>query len=136
VELLGYYSNLVDWADKLDHLSKFAGQRQEPALHGVVRRLKHDEVSQLVASYEAGATVCQLSTQFNIHRTTVSAHLRRQGARVRLTGMTDEQIAEAASLYKQEWSLAKVGEHFGLNGTTVWRALKAYGVPMRHTYTR
>jgi DNA invertase Pin-like site-specific DNA recombinase len=83
VELLGYYSNLVDWAEKLDRLPELTGQRQEPILHGVVRRLKPDEIDALVRAYEGGATVYELATRFKIHRTTVSEHLHHQGVKMR-----------------------------------------------------
>lgn len=83
MELLGYYSNLGDWAKKLDHLSGMTERRPRPKLHGVVRRLGPDEVNALVGGYEAGATVYELAVRFKIHRTTVSEHLHREGVKIR-----------------------------------------------------
>jgi DNA-binding NarL/FixJ family response regulator len=50
-----------------------------PAKRGTVRKLSTEEVVVLVERYWAGATMIGLAEQFKVHRTTVSAHLRRAG---------------------------------------------------------
>jgi len=45
--------------------------------HGTVRKLSSQEGVVLVEGYRAGATMIELAEQGKVHRTTVSAHLRR-----------------------------------------------------------
>jgi DNA-directed RNA polymerase specialized sigma24 family protein len=52
-------------------------------IRATVRKLSSDEVDVLVERYRSGATMMELAELFNIHRTTVSAHLRRAGVRTR-----------------------------------------------------
>lgn len=47
------------------------------------RRLNPAEVDQVVAEYESGAPMVELACRWNIHRTTVAAHLDRRGIRKR-----------------------------------------------------
>jgi len=138
VELLGRYSNWTSWTDRLQVLGETDSRRREdsPVGRGVARRLTRDEVAQLAVEYQNGATVYDLAERFKIHRTTVSQHLHRQRARMRRRGMTEQQTVEAARLYRQGWSLARLGGHFGVDGATVWRDLRQLGVPMRKPYER
>ena len=46
------------------------------------RRLAGDEVAVLVRDYEAGMSVDVLTGKWDLHRTTVMAHLKRQGYRL------------------------------------------------------
>jgi hypothetical protein len=60
------------------------GRQREPAappprILQTQRRLSAEQVDQLVAAYQAGKTVRELASQFDLHRTTVLAHLERQG---------------------------------------------------------
>jgi DNA-directed RNA polymerase specialized sigma24 family protein len=102
----------------------------------VVRKLKTDEVTHLVAQYQAGATVYELAGQFKINRKTVSLHLQRCGIKMRLQGLADEQVAVAAQLYEQGWSLSKLGTRFEVDPETVRSALKRSGVRMREPWER
>jgi transposase len=138
VELLGRYSNWTSWANHLPGADKPGELRREgrSRARGKARRLSEYDVTDLVTRYSDGATVYDLAERFKIHRTTVSAHLHHQGARMRNRGMTERQTVEAAQLYRQGWSLAHLGEHFGVDGTTVWRELRQLGVPMRKPYER
>jgi len=45
--------------------------------------------------------------------------------------LVDAALHEAIRLYGQGWSLARVGDHFGVGGETVRRALRLAGVPVR-----
>jgi hypothetical protein len=95
------------------------------------RRLSVTEVAELIKEYEQQASVKELAQRFGIHRLTVTALLRRHGAELRRTGLAREEVPEAALLYHRGWSLAKLGTMYGVDSTTVWRALRAAGVPMR-----
>jgi hypothetical protein len=45
----------------------------------VQRRLKSEQVDQLVAEYQAGDSMLQLANRWRLHRTTAAEHLRRAG---------------------------------------------------------
>jgi|1185.fasta_scaffold301550_1 transposase len=96
----------------------------------IQRHLSADDVLSVIAAYEQGATIDELATRFGVHRTTVMAHLERQGA-PRRCGTVTKNLNEATRLYEQGWSLARVGDHFGVDGETVRRALRAAGVTLR-----
>jgi hypothetical protein len=130
---MGSYSN----PSAVSHLRAIlAGQndsrvsdRSRPARQ-VQRRLYTDEVLRLVSAYTQGDTINELATTFGIHRTTALVHLERQGA-PRRSGTVTRNINEATRLYEDGWSLARVGEHFAVDGETVRRPLRAAGVTLR-----
>jgi lambda repressor-like predicted transcriptional regulator len=105
-------------------------------LHQRLRRLPPDEVEQVVAAYEAGASVYVLADTFGIHRHTVSAHLHQAGVTMRRQGMTPEQVVEASVLYQAGWSLIKLGEKFGVDHETVRTELQRLGIRMRKPWER
>jgi hypothetical protein len=82
-------------------------------------------VAALVEQYQAGATVYELAERFKIHRVTVSEHLHRQGVRMRRRGLEEWQIDEAAQLYEQGWSLARIAPRYDVHPSTIWLALRA-----------
>jgi hypothetical protein len=90
----------------------------------------------LVDGYQGGATVYQLADRFGINRKTVALHLHRQGVKMRRQGLADAQVSAAAVKYRDGESLDTIGEHLGVDSTTVWRALVKAGVPMRDTHGR
>ncbi len=82
-------------------------------------RLCREEIIKLITRYQAGALIKDLATEFDLDRRTVSAVLKREGATLRLRGLTPEQIAQAVHLYGQGWSLAKIGDKFKVDAETV-----------------
>jgi len=99
-------------------------------------RVKTDLAAQLVAEYQAGATCYQLAERHGIHRNTVTKHLRRTGIRLRLDGLTAQQIEQGIVLYTSGHSLARIAQQFGVTANTVQARLKEAGVPMRDTHGR
>ncbi|REE94739.1 helix-turn-helix domain-containing protein [Thermomonospora umbrina] len=100
-------------------------------LPGRAKQLKDQEALEVVAAYEAGASVYELGRRFHVHRTTISKILKRHGVSMRMTGMTPEQINEAVRLYQDGWSLARIGERMGVGDMTVRSRLLERGVRMR-----
>jgi len=94
-------------------------------------RLEPEQISQLVAAYQRGATVYELADQFKCHRTTVSGAIKSRGAFMRRTPLTERQIDEAVTLYETGLSLAKVGKLLSANAGTVRQQLFARGVRLR-----
>jgi lambda repressor-like predicted transcriptional regulator len=80
--------------------------------------------------------VKDLAIEFGVHRTTVTQHLRRNGVALRRRGLDDQQIDQAVHLYRQGWSLARVGARLHVDAHTVRTALRARGVPTRDTHGR
>jgi DNA-directed RNA polymerase specialized sigma24 family protein len=99
------------------------------------RRLGGDDLSELLAGYRSGVPVNDLADTFAIHRNTVLALARRSGVAERYR-LIDRQLDEARSLYEQGWSTARIGEHFGVDSTTVWRAFRRAGLTLRNPWAR
>jgi DNA invertase Pin-like site-specific DNA recombinase len=103
---------------------------------GTAKQLKADQVQELIAGYQAGATVYQLGERFGIDRKTVSLVLRRHDVPMRRRGLSAEQIEEAVRLYEYGWSLARIGRKLGADPTTVLNRLRLRGVRMRDAQGR
>ena len=110
--------------------------RQYARERRVLRKLSDDEIADLVRRYRDGASTYELAERFGVHRVTVSAHLHRQGAKMRGTSLTAEQVDQEVRLYQDGWSTARIGRHLDFNGDTVWLALRARGVRMRDSHGR
>jgi DNA-directed RNA polymerase specialized sigma24 family protein len=138
VELLGRYSNWTSWADRLPATDKTGehSRKSRSRARRTARRLSDRDVAELVTRYQEGATVYELAKRFSIHRTTVSGHLHRRGVRLRGLSPDRRQVVVATRLYEHGWSVARIGSHVGVDGSTVWRALRVRGVRMRDTHGR
>ena len=100
------------------------------------RQLDTDQVQELIAGYQAGATVYELGARFGIERRTVSAVLRRHGVPMRRRSLSNDQVDTAVHLYALGWSLARVGEQLGVDPTTVPNCLRRRGVRTRDAHGR
>jgi hypothetical protein len=111
-------------------------REQPPKKPGTAKRLKLQEVDELIAAYQAGTNVYKLGNRFGITRQTVSAILKRHGVQTRKRGLTEEEIGEAVRLYGQGWSLTRIGQHYGVDSRTVRSRLLERGVRARGPYQR
>jgi predicted DNA-binding protein YlxM (UPF0122 family) len=100
------------------------------------RQLKEPEVQELVAAYEAGATLRQLAERFRITKQTVSNRLKREGITPRWRKLTEADVDEAVRLYGQGLSLARVGDRLGVTDDAVRFQLIKRGVKMRDRHGR
>jgi hypothetical protein len=96
------------------------------------RQLFEPEVDQLVTAYQAGATAYQL----NIHRITVGKHLRARGIDTRPPALNPDDLRQAAELYRQLWSLARIANKFQVATETIRTQLIEVGVEMRQPWER
>jgi hypothetical protein len=55
---------------------------------------------------------------------------------MRRRGLAPDQIDTAIHLYNLGWSLARVGQHLGVDHTTVLTKLRKRGIPTRDTHGR
>ena len=84
----------------------------------------------LVADYQAGAPIGQLSRHYSIRHETTARWLKVNGISIRpakSTGIPADQLPEAARLHADGWSYRKIGQHYGCSDTTVRKLLKRYG---------
>lgn len=97
--------------------------------HRVNRKLR---TAELVALYESGVSMLELSRRFGAHRHTVARHLERAGIEVRAQKkMTPELLDQARAHDESGHTLAEIGELLGLEASTIGKALKRAGVRLR-----
>jgi hypothetical protein len=96
-------------------------------------RLGDTYIERLVAGHAEGSSVLQLAARFNIHRTTVLAHLQRNGIPRRRSGpkLNDGDAHEAAVLYRDGPSLKAIRVRFLVAPDTIGKALRRLGVRIR-----
>jgi DNA-directed RNA polymerase specialized sigma24 family protein len=100
------------------------------------RRLNDEQTQQLVAEYEAGASMKELAARWDMHRTTVGSHLRQAGVQLRRQGVPDPLLDEAIRLYNDGWSCQRLVERYTCDAESVRQALKRARVPLRAPWER
>lgn len=95
------------------------------------RYLKSDDVDSLVADYSAGMPVGKIAEKCGVHRSTVTAHLRRRKVPVPAAGLDRGQRAKTLRLYREGLSLREVGRRLGVDRKLVRVALVAEGEEIR-----
>jgi lambda repressor-like predicted transcriptional regulator len=78
----------------------------------------------------------ELAQQFGVHRTTVAGCLRKLGIPLRRQGLSPTELDQAAALYRQGWSLVRLGEKLGCDAETVRQRFKQVGVVRRGPHER
>lgn len=82
MDLLGRYSNHDSLTEKLTRALTTPRQgtsRTPPRPKQHQHRLQADELARLVRAFQRGTSLKDLAVMFRIHKTTVAAHLDRQG---------------------------------------------------------
>jgi len=137
---MGRYLNPSDQGERLHDLlqivpsrPKTVNSRTPKAIH---RRLRPEQVEELVMAYRAGSTVYQLAEQFRINRGTVAKLLEREGVPRRGRPLSPAQVEQASQLYATGLSLVSVGKRLGCDGSTIHLALRKAGVRVRDTHGR
>ncbi|MQA63863.1 MAG: hypothetical protein GEU86_20900 [Actinophytocola sp.] len=143
MDLGGTYYNIKPQVEALENLLRKLPDRARPAPPPAdrpkprrARQLDADHIQELIAGYQAGATVYELGDRFGIERRTVSTVLRRHGVPMRRRSLSIDQVDTAIYLYTLGWSLARVGEHLGVDPTTVLNCLRRRGVRTRDAHGR
>lgn len=83
----------------------------------------------MVADYESGLSIGELTRRYNIRHETAARWLTVNGIAIRpakTTGIPNDQLPEAAKLHTTGWSYHKLGRHYGCSDTTVRKLLKRY----------
>lgn len=96
-------------------------------------RLRRADIERLIAAYEEGNSLAQLVARFKVYNTTVLAHLERNGVPGRPKGSkrSDEDVVDAADLYRDELSLVAIGHRFRVDPGTVGKAVRRASVQIR-----
>jgi DNA-directed RNA polymerase specialized sigma24 family protein len=139
VEVLGAYSN-PSGVSRLQRL--LAGQdtdRVSDRSSSIVSRkrkqaqvrLTDDEIDVVIAGYEAGLGLNELSSAFGADRRTLANRLVQRGIPRRSRRLADEQIQEAIALYTDGWSLARIAEHVDVYPESIRYRLQRAGVVLR-----
>lgn len=81
----------------------------------------------MVDDYLAGLSVGQLAQQYGVHRSTVSAHLSRRGVVRRLSGLDEQDAAEAVLLHRTGASMRAISRALGVDRRQVRVSLAAAG---------
>jgi DNA-binding CsgD family transcriptional regulator len=116
---------------KLPDMAAPAVSREPRPAPRTAKRLKDEQVKELILAYAAGATVYQLGDRFGIDRRTVGAILKRNGVDTSQPCLAEEVVKEAARLYEQGLSLARVAKQLGASTSTLRLQLLKHGVKMR-----
>jgi transposase-like protein len=105
---------------------------------GENRKLTPEEIAEVAARYQAGASIRSLGKEFGMHEQTVRAHLRRRGVTLRLQRpLTDSQEDEVARLYVEEsLTIAELVMRFNVGKTGIRNALVRKGVVRRPSARR
>jgi DNA-directed RNA polymerase specialized sigma24 family protein len=90
----------------------------------------------MVTLYKMGETTRQIAARYGVGHERVGRLIRSAGVRLRLDGLTEQQIDEARALYVSGWSLARIADTLGSTAMTVRSRLIERGVQMRDTHGR
>jgi hypothetical protein len=93
--------------------------------------LGFDDLADIIAKYECGASTKQLAGQYGLSKSRKSAGLRTHGVTLRRQGLTDQPVIEAANFYTADRSLAWLAVRYSVSPMTVSRALRHHGVTLR-----
>lgn len=94
-----------------------------PKVEGTRTYLSKAGIDSLVADYQAGSGVGELARRYGIHRSTVTAHLRRRNIPQRQTGLSAAQRAEAVRLYRDGLFLRAISRRMGVDRKAVRASL-------------
>lgn len=132
---MGRYSNpdIVSRLQRIlaDHARDLPSHRSVRSPRQKQTRLSDSQRSEIIERYWAGESVNALASAFGVHRTTIVRHFDDAGVSTRYRILSEADVAKAAILYEQGWSLTRVGEHFGIAARTVQNAFRAAGIPTR-----
>ncbi|MFB6718683.1 helix-turn-helix domain-containing protein [Kribbella sp. NPDC056345] len=145
VELVGRYSKQSAYLLPVTRLTRLLAVEKRPTecndspvvqAHKLAHRFTPEQLGELVAAYEAGATPAELGRQYGISHTGIPRLLERLGVTLRKRGLSDDELVEATRLYESGLSLVRIGSKLSKDPSTVRNYLRRAGVKMRDTSGR
>lgn len=100
-------------------------------IHQTQKRLSNTEIAQMIAAYNAGASMRDLAKQFGCHKITISNRLKNAGVKLHGVPANKKQIDEMVRLYESGLSLADTGKRVGVSANTVLRYLRQRRIETR-----
>ncbi|MBB5741949.1 DNA-directed RNA polymerase specialized sigma24 family protein [Microbacterium ginsengiterrae] len=94
------------------------------------KRLRPDEVQELIAHYRENGSVTAAAKALSITRQTAGAYLSEAGIAT-VHRMSDADVTEAVSAYEEGQSAARIGRRLGFDPQTVLTALRRASVAIR-----
>ena len=101
-------------------------RRSQPQL-----RLSPIESNDLCTAYQSGNTIRELTAEFGIHKTTVTAVLERAGIARRIRTISIDEVDQAIDLYASGLSTATIGAQLGFSAEAIRSSLMRNGVQLR-----
>jgi hypothetical protein len=95
-------------------------------------RLGPDGAAQLVTDYQAGRSTKWLQRTYKLSQGAVLRLLDVNGVPRRRQGLTEVQVEEAVQLYREGWSLTRIGDRFRKDHTVVRNALLRRSIELRY----
>ena len=98
------------------------------------RKIRANQIPDLVARYEAGEAISILESEFGTTAVTIRAALRRAGVTIRPTGgrrrhLTTEELSRIISLRKEGFTQEDIARLLGTSQIRISRFLSANGYP-------
>lgn len=97
----------------------------------ICRRLRDEQVAELVELYRSGVGTPSLSERFGISKPSVLELLHDHGVRMRRQPLTKAQRARAVHLYEEGLAIKPIAAELSSSFGAVHRVLKAEGVRLR-----
>ena len=99
------------------------------------KNLSELEIQTICKKYQGGSSSYELAKEFNCHRSTITAALRRNGIEVSHKAATKpELVKRVIGLYAEMKTPKEVGAIVGITGDTVRRILKENGIHIRRSW--
>lgn len=99
--------------------------------HRLDRKVSSETLAQLIAGYESGTPSTQLTKIYGIGKGSVLKLLREAGVQMRSQGLTEDNLEEAAALYRGGWSLPQVAEKFDCSVGSIREEFRNHRVQIR-----
>ncbi len=99
--------------------------------HALRRRLEPALVREIVERYESGTTTPALCAEYSLSKGGILKLLRDEGVQLRNQPLSTDQLEEAASMYADGLSIAKIADHFGVSYNGVRQAFIRSGIERR-----
>ena len=110
--------------------STAANYKTESPNQQTQNRLTSEQITELIADYQARSTVLDLAEKFDIHRATVLKHLKRNQIPRRRSRLNQIDIEKAVRLYALGQSCETIALELRVGISTIQRALKKTGVEL------
>ena len=133
MDLLGWYSNtklpepllrVLEDPLAVFELAAETEKQEKRRVQRLQRRLRPEEVQELIIRYEDGESAKRVGARFGIHPTTVATHLKRNGVRVRRQKLNDSEITELRTLRRKGWTYRALALKFEVSTETVRRLVR------------